>query len=873
MKTAGKIFKIALLLFTVLILSLTFAAVLLQDKVGDLILATLNNKITSKVDAESVRLSLIRNFPKASIELNNIYLLSAGNINKKDFNGTDTDTLLRAGSMYVSFSISDIIRKKYDIDRISVSDGKITLLADSSGKVNYMILKDSGSDDLNDTVSNPVFLERIRLNNLDFSYIDKATKLVLEGRFKSARLSGRISDDKITMAAEGEMLLSGFEIDRIKNTLPLNASLNLKMDHSAQGIIINRGSLTIEGIRFIASGRVTNDKHLDLDLTADNVDLVKIRKYLPAKYQGKLHDYNFEGLMNISGKLTGNFSAKSNPHFELNCSLLNGKVANAVTGLNISMLNFNCSYSNGSLNNQETAMLSVRNLTARLGSADLSGNIRIKNLYKPLTQLELKARIIPYELKQYFGIDQITKSSGSADMDLKLETSLRPGDSLNADNLLKVKTGAAIIFNDLSIGLAKPAFEISHINGRLNISEDIEAKKLVFVFRDQKVTADGIVSNLPEWLTGRKVLMKANGSIHFNKLIPANFRSSSEKGQKKIENKAVKEPENISLNLVINIDSLKYPDFLSEKISARLVYNTGLLSFNSLHLNTLGGAISGNGFIARNKDKSYVSKGIFNVSDIDINRTFSTFRNFGQDFIRAENLSGSLTGNLTLLMPSDSLMKPIMQSLVAEGNYVIKNGSLMNFEPVRELSSFIELSELENIHFDKLENDFFIRNNYFYLPQMEVSSSAADLSVNGKHSFGNSFEYHVKIRLSELLSKKRKKADKSVTEFGVVEDDGLGRTSLLLKIMSTGGDIKVAYDVKAAGEKVKSGIKSEKKNLKKILNEEYGFFSRDTITEQKPAEKKTRFRISWDESEIQTENKTADTAKKDNTIRSLFRKK
>ncbi|HOW41478.1 MAG TPA: hypothetical protein PL123_13105, partial [Bacteroidales bacterium] len=186
---------------------------------------------------------------------------------------------------------------------------------------------------------------------------------------------------------------------------------------------------------------------------------------------------------------------------------------------------------------------------------------------------------------------------------------------------------------------------------------------------------------------------------------------------------------------------------------------------------------------------------------------------------------------------------------------------------------FIELSELENIHFDKLENDFFIRNKFFYLPQMEVNSSAADLSVNGKHSFGNSFEYHVKIRLSELLSKKRKKADKTVTEFGVVEDDGLGRTSLLLKIMSTGGDIKVAYDVKAAGEKVKSGIKSEKKNLKKILNEEYGFFSKDTITEQKPAEKKTRFRISWDESENQTENKAADTAKKDNTIRSLFRKK
>ena len=65
---------------------------------------------------------------------------------------------------------------------------------------------------------------------------------------------------------------------------------------------------------------------------------------------------------------------------------------------------------------------------------------------------------------------------------------------------------------------------------------------------------------------------------------------------------------------------------------------------------------------------------------------------------------------------------------------------------------------------------------------MDVKSSAADLSVNGKHSFDNDYEYHVKMLLSEILSKKRKKNKSNVTEFGVVEDDGLGTTSICLKI-------------------------------------------------------------------------------------------
>ncbi len=89
---------------------------------------------------------------------------------------------------------------------------------------------------------------------------------------------------------------------------------------------------------------------------------------------------------------------------------------------------------------------------------------------------------------------------------------------------------------------------------------------------------------------------------------------------------------------------------------------------------------------------------------------------------------------------------------------------------------------------------------------MEVKSSAVDLSVNGKHSFYNDYEYHVKVLLSELLRKKRKKNKSSVTEFGSVQDDGLGRTSMLLKIVYKGEDIKVSYDIKAAANEVKEKL-------------------------------------------------------------------
>ena len=256
--------------------------------------------------------------------------------------------------------------------------------------------------------------------------------------------------------------------------------------------------------------------------------------------------------------------------------------------------------------------------------------------------------------------------------------------------------------------------------------------------------------------------------------------------------------------------------------------------------------------------------------DIDVNKAFISFRNFGQDFLKAENIAGTLSGTLSILLPMDSLLNAQIKELTAEGKYQLMNGALINFEPVKQLSKFIKLSELENIHFEKLENDFYIRNNFLYIPQMDVKSSAVDLSVTGKHSFNNDYEYHVKMLLSEILSKKRKKNKSSNTEFGVVEDDGLGRTSLLLKIVNKGDDVKVGFDFRAAEKKVINDIKSERQSIKNILNQEYGWYKNDTVAKQKPEEKKPRFRISLDGTDSVKPTLNPPAVKKKSAVKILF---
>jgi hypothetical protein len=868
MMAAGKIFKVLLLLIITVSAILIAASFILQDRVAELVIGSINKNLSVKIEVGNFRLSLLKKFPKASLGLKDIIVFSSPGFNKDEFKEIEPDTLLSAATLSVDFKITDIIKGFYDIERIGIRDGKIILLADSAGKVNYRLAEKKKDSDTGEMSIN---LERIFLSDVKITYCNLAKGLILDGEVKNGRLSSRLSGDNINLTADADLLISGFQQGNIRITNPFNAGLELKMEGSESGLSITKGILSVEGIRFSTTGFISAENLLDLNFTGDHIDLARIRKYLPAEYLKRLTGYDLSGSMQIKCKVGGRLSSTLDPHVEFNTILTGGGVVYRGTGMIIRNISFTGFFSNGSGNSQETSTVSIKDIKAKIGSGDYRGQVSIRNFKAPFTELQLQGRVFPGELKQFFRIKDISVAAGYCDLDLRLKTDYWPADSITTDDLLSLGPEAALIFNSLSIGFRDSTIAVNNINGNLLISGSLKADDLTFDYRGQKIGVDGKFTNLPEWLAGHPVQLVADADFSFDKLFPETFAIKKEKraGEKKVFTM----PQDLLLNLRLKIDMLYYDRLPSSDIYVNLVYKPGLLTFNSFKMKSLNGSISGNGFVAQNSTGSFMTKGNFNISGVNINNTFSTFNNFGQDFLKAENIAGNLTGSLTLLLPLDSLLKPQIKSVVAEGKYVISDGALIDFEPVRQLSSFIELSDLENIRFDKLENDFFIRNYSLYIPQMEVKSSAADLSVNGKHDFNNTFEYHVKVRLSEILSKKRKKTRRSNTEFGVVEDDGLGRTSILLKIESKGDEIKVGYDLKAAGDKVKSSIKSERQSLRTILNQEYGLYKSDTIPEQKATEKKPRFSITWDESDTPDKEPEPVSVKKENTIRSLLKKK
>jgi hypothetical protein len=845
MKLFLKIGKlIAVLILTVLIILLS-ASFLLKDKVGFIILKSLNKNLSTKLDVGSYKLSFLRKFPKASLELKDVLVHSSSDFNSAAFKGINTDTLLSARFVSVEFKLTDILKGIYTIERIGARVGRANFFTDTTGHVNYNIsVKNSKSENDETTID----LERINLTDINTYYHNLATHLIINGTIKTGRLKSRISGNNIDFTAGTELQIKNFQLYNFMINKSIEAKLDLNLQSSKSGVLFRKGTIHIDNYDIGIDGFVSTDNLLDLKLTGHNLDIARMRNYLPEKYLKLVADYDPSGVIVVNSRIKGKLSRTSNPHIEISWQLNNGRIAYKKSNLILKDLSFSGHFSNGSENNNKTSSVSIADFKARLGSSDYSGSAILKEFNNPLIDLSLKGRVFPGELKEFFNIKAISTADGSADLDLKLVNSKWPNKSVSLNDFIDLKPEARLTFRSFTIGFHNNNILFSKVNGDLIVQNFIEAKNIQFNYKGQNIKIDGDFRNLPEWLSGRTVKMTVKADVSFDRLIPEAFFDKTPVSDKQDRRpKAVKLPGDLLLDINFRIDSLSYKTFSSSNIEGTFNYQPRILIFKSLKMKSLNGIITGNSYFIQNNNKSIIAKGNFVVTNIDVNKAFTTFHNFGQNFLKAENIKGTLSGSLSLLLPLDSVLNYNMKTLTAEGKYHLVNGALINFDPVKQLSSFIELSELENISFEQLNNDFFIRNNFLYVPQMEVNSSAADLSVNGRHSFDNEYEYHVKILLSEILSKKRHKNKSNVTEFGVVEDDGLGRTSLLLKIRGKGDVAKVGYDMKAAGTEVKNNFKKEKQTLKTILNQEYGWYKNDSTLNQKPPEKKSRFRITWED--------------------------
>lgn len=844
----------------IIIVLLTLTAIY-KDRVAGIFIEEIGNRSEMEISVKDSRLTLLRRFPRASFELRDILVLSAPKF-------TGNDTLVSASSASLEFSIFDLIRKRYNIGRITVSGGKVNILTDQDGITNYpLIEKDSSKTGAGVNIN----LRNIRLTNIELSVANQIKELLAVMKLNSARLSGEIAGTDIGMRAEGEFEITRLLLNGIIITNPVDASLNLDMHKSDSEISLNKGTLKLEGMSFTVEGKFAPATgSTNLIVRADNADIAELSGFLPSKYKD-FSRYRPSGKVTATCRAVGFITKESMLNYEIDFSVKDARMEIPGTGLRLSESGLSGYYTNGEQNNARSSKLILNGIDLNSGSSFLKGTISLHNFDALSVQADITTQFDIKEALQLIKTNSVTGGTGSVRTSLQFSGAVPEKDQINLRSLLALNPRGNIYLSDA--GLRFGEYQIDDADGNLMLHESIWIDGLAFTLNGQRALVDGEVSNFLSWAKGNTGTLKIKGSLTANLIDPELMAG---KGSKTIGNTApVLMPPGFEINLSFSTDEFRHKAFIATNVTGVLNYYSNIARIDTFSMNSMGGEVSGSATLLRRQDGSYSSDSRIFYKNVDINNAFISFNNFRQEFIKSENIRGNLSGRYSMRMDIDSMVNPILSTISSEGQFSIINGELINFEPVKKMSKFIEISELENIKFSQLENEFFIVNQSLAIPQMEIKSSAVDLGISGKHMFNGDYEYHVRLLLSQILSRKAPKKSPN-NEFGIVVDDGLGRTSVYLKLTSAGSKETVGYDIAAARTEIRQDLRIEKQNLRTILKEEYGWYGKDTVTApvQVPVPKQ-KFNIIWDEGVGRGDTIKPDTLQKDqkgSTVRDLFKK-
>ena len=841
MKKLIRFFLKLLLLLTLIVGILFISSKLLEEKIVEKAIGVINNNLDVPVYVKDISFSLLKKFPEATLLLHDVTVLSGEDFDRSLFEDSYADTLLYFKELYLSMNMFSLIDKRLNIIKAYAHEGQINALVDKKGRENYKIFTSKNSNSSYDTAKTEFAFQ---LNQIQFKQIE----IRFENRYKNTKLNvftssytvkGSFYKKEYSASSKGKLLLNYFEQDKLKIQFssPANITMNLQVKNNV--IEISKSSLLSEAVQLYADGRITfnNALNFDLKITGNSNNINTLFTLIAPNYSGKV---STNGNIGVSAVIKGTLSNKTSPAMAANFKLINGSFNDKKQNIYINNIEFSGTYSNGEKRNLKTTTVNVNNFLLSVDSSSITGKLRIKNLIKPYIEFSASTKLHLPDFDKWIKYNYDFLADGIIEGKIKCRGEV----NLESENWLKTfynleKNGELVVNNGM-LKIKEPLLNIQEFNSKVTIIENSALfKNMSGNIQNSTIEGDGSIADFLINAIDSTAAININVNFKADEIRYSNFSHFFESDS--TDNSITK--TNVSCQF--ETERVYYEKLEAKKAKGKMYYIDDELRFSNLEFQAFNGNLTSYinyKFIGEDR---YLFQMQAKTKNVNIKSMFTTFDNFGQTFIKDENIDGSLTSNFDfefIVLKG----KVIPSSIELLGYARVENGMLLNFDPINEVSKFSDIEELSSIEFSTLENDILISNNTIHIPKMKIISNAFDVSLYGSQKFSGDYEYHFKIYLSDFMGGKSKRLAKQQSEFGYIEDDGFGKKTLFLVATNKNNISKVKLDKKEIVTSFKSGLKSEKREIKKALHDEFGWFKNDTTLKVKEKPKQ-EFIIEWDE--------------------------
>ncbi len=821
-RTVKKTLKIAGITLGVILLLLLILPFAFQGKLAKLVKEEGNKMLNAQFDFRTLNISLLRNFPSASVSLEDFWLKGSGPF--------ENDTLIQAGELTAAVNLFSFFGDGgYDISRIIVKDTRVHAIVLEDGRPNWDVMKPSpDAETPEDETAQETFrikLQKLSVDNLSVVYDDRQGGVFADLSRLEADCSGDFGSDRtvVDLKMETPSLTCRTGGIPLLNKVSLEADMDVDADLAGGKFTLRENMLRLNAIQLNLDGWLAQTKQgmdMDLRLNTNEVGFKELLSLIPAIYAKDFQDLKTDGKVTLNAFARGSMEGNTKvPQFEVNLDVKDAmfrypSLPAGVEKINISALVRNAG---GPLDATE---ISVAPFDFVLAGNPFSLNATVKTpVSDPDFHLTARGKLDLGKVKEVYPLDDM-QLNGLVQADLELGGRLsmvekEQFEQMQAKGSLRLNQMKLVLKDMPPVDIQQSVFTFSP--RYLQLSEttvNIGKNDLTLDSRFENYLGYALKGS-----TLKGTLNVSSNHLNLNDFMSADTTAAvAEVPADTAAMGVIRVPENIDFQMQAAFRELLFDKMTLTDGKGTLLVRNGTVDMRNLSFNTMGGSVTMNGAYAAPQNKQPELNAAFNMRNISFAQAYQDLGLVQQLAPIFAGLKGNFSGNLQIDTPLDATMSPVMSAVQGKGALSTKDLSLSGVKFIDQVADIVKKPSLKEIKVKDLNIDFEIKDGRVTTKPFDLKLGDYNMNLSGSTGLDQTIDYTGKITMP---------ADGIASKLGTV-DMTIGGTFTSPKVgidMASLARNAAEQALKGLGEKLGSDSKGSEEK-KSVINKALDLFKK-----------------------------------------------
>jgi hypothetical protein len=678
---------------------------------------TINKNVNAEVEFADLKLSLLRSFPKVTLELVDVLVTGKGEF--------QNDTLFTVPSLRTKTALRQLFNKEnIGIEEIILDRPVLKLIVGTTGNVNWDLMLDS--DETPEAASAVAAdskeeglvlqLEKIEITEANFIYDDRETNMLLGLDDIDINISGEMYGTAAQLMAEGtaaQFFLAYGGVNYITNT-SVETRTVLNVDYDKMDIKIQENELLINRLPLEVLGMIQmpgDSMFFDLILQTKESGFDNFLALVPPDYEDYLKDIKTSGTATISGTVKGIYFEEDYPAFNLKMDMANGSLRYSDLPEDIKNISADVSITKpqGVL---DLTRVSIKKAHAEVKNSPVDLTLELKNLVSDLAfDGQFIGKVNFDELKDALPMDSVS-IAGIIDANLKVKGNYSAIENEQYD---RIQSNGTVLLSQFVYESPSLTQRVLIPEGKMDFNpQAVKLSGLNINIGQSDFSLAGRVTNYLNYLLKDGTLagnLQLNSSqVNLNEMLRLQVVRESPEGQAhtatNVESTVEEEvlvfdvPKNIDFTFQSNIQRVIFEQLPITDVNGMITARDGKLVLDGLNMRMLEGDLKLTGSYENTPENKPLFDFGFDLVKIDIPKAFQTLTSVQRMIPIARYSQGKFNTSLNVngqLSPGFGLLAT---SIDGSGLFTTENLQIIDSPMFDQLKGLLKSERLENVKID-----------------------------------------------------------------------------------------------------------------------------------------------------------------------------